>query len=155
MKKITAELLPLGALTEEDVRDFVTWVQGLRHVNNFDPEVMFYDRTAMCRSLADGVPELYLPIQPVLMYESLAPRPGLSKRHIAMGLYRIGELMDTACQQLGFGEQYFITNDPDEVAAVCKRGWSVCLHDKEKGEWLMKKRTPRPEEPEKANTEGI
>lgn len=144
MKRITAEVLDRTQLSAEDSKDLIDWSLALAQKTDFDPAVLFYPRTVISRALADGEPILYLPLHPVVMFESLAPQPGLGKGHIAMSLYRIGQEMQDVAHQTGYGEMYFITNDPDEVKATQKRGWIVAMHDAEQGKWLMKFRVQNP-----------
>ena len=143
MKKITAEILDRTALTPDDTKELFEWSALLREKNNFDPDVLFYPRTVITRAKADEEPIVYVPVHPVLMFESLAPKPGLSLGQTAMALYRIGELTEQVARDAGFGEMYFLTNDEDEMKSASKRGWVVCLYDPEKKTWLMKLRIPK------------
>jgi hypothetical protein len=143
MKKITAEILDRSELTAEDTKDLIEWSVALAHKSNFDPDVLFYHRTVITRAKSGDEPIVYLPLQPVMMFESLAPKPGLSKGHIAMSLYRIGEVVEEAATQMGYGEMYFLTNDEPEMLATSRRGWTVCLYDSEKQTWLMKRKFPQ------------
>src|SRR6266702_2624777 len=138
MKRITAELL--DSVTEQDTKELFEWSLALKEKNNFDSDVLFYPRCVVTRAVADGEPIVYLPLHPVIMFESLAPKPGLSKGQIAMALYRIGEAVEQVAQSTGYGEMYFLTNDEDEVKATSRRGWIICLYDSEKKTWLMKRR---------------
>jgi hypothetical protein len=138
MKKITADILPLPALTSDDVRNFVEWVTSID--NNFDKDVMFYPRTVMLRALADGIPIVYVPLQPVLMYESLAPGPDISNLQRAVALREISALVDGMAANTGHGEGYFLTNSLEEMELVTKRGWTVCLYDADRHTWLLKRK---------------
>jgi hypothetical protein len=140
MKKITAEMLDRTQLTEQDTKDLFEWSTLLSAKNNFDPEVLFYPRTMIARAKADEEPIVYLPLHPVIMFESLAPMPGLTVRQTAMALYQIGEVMEQVALDTGYGEMFFMTNDADEVKATSRRGWIISLYDPEKGTWLMKRR---------------
>lgn len=140
MKKVTAELLPLAAMTPPDTHDFVEWVTSIR--NNFDPEVMGYPRTVLCRAKAGDEPIAYVPLHAVLMYESLAPRPGTSALQLAQGLREISAVADQAAAQTGHGENYFLTNSEEEMKLCVKRGWKVRLYDPERKEWLLRRKVP-------------
>jgi hypothetical protein len=138
MKRITADVLPLPTLTPQDVQNFVEWVTSID--NSFDKDVMFYPRTVMLRALSDGVPIVYVPLQPVLMYESLAPRPDLSNLQRAVSLREISATVDAMATHTGHGEGYFMTNSKEEMELVTKRGWKVCLYDPERRTWLLKRK---------------
>src|ERR1700722_12431908 len=102
-------------LPEEDFRQFVSWVWQLRATNSFDMKVMTYPRTCMARAKNEDGTIMLLPFQPVLFYESMAPRPGLSDRQKALCLWRIGEVVDRAMYDSGICEAYFLTVDEQEV----------------------------------------
>lgn len=140
MKKITGDVLRQEDLTEQDAENFVAWVFAQQDKNDFDPSVMYYPRTVMCRALADEEPFLYVPLQPILMYESLASKPGTTSRQTAMGLWKISEAIDKLALETGFREAYFITSDEREATVCSLRGWTIIMHDPERKVWLMKHR---------------
>lgn len=140
MEKITADILRQQDLTEQDAEKFCEWVYAMKDKNNFDPAVMWYERTIMCRAQAGEEPIAYLPLQPVLMYESLAPKPGATSRQIAMALWKIGEVVDDAARATGFHEAFFITSDEREATVCSLHGWAIIMHDHERKTWLMKHR---------------
>lgn len=123
MTKIKAEILPFPALNPEDVTNFRQWVWNSRHINLFDPVVMSAPRTVMCRASEvtqrGDEPLVYIPLQPVLMYDSIAAKPGLTPRQEALALARIGGQVDKAAKATGFQETYFICRD-DRVSNLCK-----------------------------------
>lgn len=153
MKTITASIHALNNptrecdLTEKDAENFVQWVYELKD-NNFDPGVMFYPRTIMCRAQAGEEPIVYLPLQPVLMFESLAPKPGLSSRQTAMALWKIGEAVDKAALETGFREAYFFTNDEREAQVCALHGWKIAMYDDKQKAWLMKHKISEPKKEE-------
>lgn len=118
MTKITAELLPLYALPLDEAKLFTDWVWQARKINMFDPEVLKAPRAAMVRAVNEQGPLLFVPLQPVLMLESLAPKPGLTPRQEAMSLWRVGEAVEGAAKLCGFQEVVFMTRD-DRVADIC------------------------------------
>ncbi len=143
MKKISADVLPVSALTEQEVQSFSEWVTSID--NSFDPGITAYPRLVMSRALADDVPFAYVPLHPVLVCESLAPQPGTPVLQMARGLQALGEAVDQVGQMAGFGESYFITNSEPEMALCERRGWKAILHDPERKMWLLKRVLPRPD----------
>ena len=81
-----------------------------------------------------------IPLQPVLMFESLVKKPELTKRQTALALWKIGELVESTSAFTGLREAYFITNCEDEANSCAKHGWTICLHDQDKGQWLLKRK---------------
>ena len=138
MKRITADVLPLPALSQEDIKNFVEWVTSIN--NNFDRDVMFYPRTVMLRAQSDEKPLIYVPLHPVLMYESLAPSPDATDLQKAVSLREVSALVDGMAADAGYGEGYFLTNSKAEMELVTKRGWKVCLYDRERDTWLLKRK---------------
>lgn len=120
MKKITADALAVPRMSEQDKKNFAEWVWQMLHLNLFDMDVIGYPRTIMLRAQADEDPILYCPLQSVLMFESLAPKPGLSPRQEALALWRFGELVDKLALESGHREVYFMCAD-DRVADICAR----------------------------------
>ena len=145
MKTITADILPLGALTPDDIADDATWVTSVP--NNFDPNVTSYPRCVMTRALADGEPFACVALHPVLTFESLAPKPGTSVLQIARGLKAIGDVVDQVGKIGGFGEATFITTSEAEMELCVKRGWKVVMHDPDRRMWLLKRVLPRADYP--------
>lgn len=117
MKKINADVLPLSAMTEQDVTNFKQWVWNLRSINMFDPVVMSAPRTVMCCAGNDE-PLLYVPLQPVLMFDAIAAKPGLTPRQEAMCLWKIGEKVDEVAKATGYQEIWFVCRD-DRVSDIC------------------------------------
>lgn len=138
--KISAEVKALSLVTEEEQKDFISWMWEAKERTNFDMSVLTYPRAVMFRTFDEEGTAIFLPAQPILMFESLCPRPGLSDKAAALSLWRIGELADSVMRDVGMYESYFITNDQKEADACEKRGWVKLLHDPVKKEWLMKHR---------------
>ena len=120
MTKLSAEMLPLSAMTEQDARDFCEYVWSMHGLNMFQPEVLTYPRAVMLRARNEEGNQLFIPLQSVLMYDSIAPRPGLSPMAEARALSKIGEVVDQAAQHSGTREVYFFCRD-DRVADLCAR----------------------------------
>lgn len=118
MKKITAEILPVRALSEPDRDSFISWVWHMMPLNMFQKEVLTYPRTVMCKASVGEETALFVPLQSVLMYDAIAPRPGLSPKQEAMCLWRIGEQVDQLARESQHREVYFFCRD-DRVADIC------------------------------------
>jgi hypothetical protein len=111
--KVTAEVMPLTVFPPEDQKQFGAWIWGVRKITQFDMDVIGYPRTCMAKASSNGRPLLYVPVTPVLMLESLAPDPELTKSQKALALWRIVEEMDGVMKLTGMYETYFITKDRD------------------------------------------
>jgi hypothetical protein len=140
--KITAEVRPLCSVTEEEAKTFIAWMWECRKRANFDMAVMSYPRTVMFSAADEQGTTVFLPAQPILMFESLCPRPNASKHEVSYSLWKIGELADSVMRDVGMHESYFLTNDSAEADSTGKHGWIKLLHDAEKNTWLMKRRIP-------------
>lgn len=132
MQKFSADISALCNVSEADAALFIKWVWTLRDKNAFDMKVMTYPRTCMARVQNEEETIMLLPFQPVLMYESLAPKPGLTDRQRALGLWRIGEVVDRAMKDTGMYESFFITTDAQEAETCSHHGWTVAMHDPRK-----------------------
>lgn len=119
MKKIEAEILPISAMSDTDRQDFMQWVWETQQ-NLFDPDVIGYPRTIMSRAKNEDGNLLFIPIQFVLMYDSIAHKPDLTHRQEALCLLKIGEQVDEAARLLGINELYFFCAD-DRVADACAK----------------------------------
>lgn len=135
--KITVHWKPMYEVSPEQAVEFVDWVWKSRHVNCFDPDVVSYPRSTMLWAADSDGPLLYLPIQPVLMLESLAPRPELSPRKEAIALWQLGLMLESISKETGMQETYFLCKD-DTVADICKQhGFSEM-----EGYRILKKKVP-------------
>jgi hypothetical protein len=135
MYQITTRVTAVGAMPEEDKKRFVDWIWEARQINCFDPDILTYPRTVMYTADDNDGPILYLPVQPGLILESLAPRPEVSARKEAMALWKLGEMLEETSRITGIQEQYFLCRD-DRVSDIC------CKHGFEemKGYRIMKKK---------------
>ncbi len=120
MKTISAEMMPISAMSERDVHDFMDYVWHMKPLNMFDPNVIGYPRTVMLRAKSEDENQLFIPLQSVLMYDSIAPKPGISPRQEALALARIGQVVDQAGRDTGIRETYFFCKD-DRVADLCAK----------------------------------
>jgi hypothetical protein len=118
--KVTAEVVPLGAFPPEDARQFIEWAWLVRKANRLDKDVLAYPRACMCVAKLDGNPALYVPIHPVLMWESLVPDPNLTPQERALALWRVAREVDGVMKLTGMMETYFFTSD-DHFAEVARR----------------------------------
>ena len=139
---ITAEVKALSLVTEEEQKKFISWMWQFREKSNFDMAVMSYPRTVMFSASDEQGPLVFLPAQPILMFESLCARPGATEKEIALSLWRIGELADETMKDTGMHEAYFLTNDQAEADSTEKHGWTKLLFDPAKNTYLMKRRIP-------------
>lgn len=135
MKKIEAELMPISAMSEQDIKDFMAYVWEMKSLNMFDCDVIGYPKTVMLRAKSEDGNQLFIPMQSVLMFDSIAPRPGLSARHEALALAKIGEVVVQAARDTGTKEIYFFCRD-DRVADLCARHG----YDEIKGVRLLRKK---------------
>jgi hypothetical protein len=150
MYKITTRVSSVGAMSEEDMKTFIEWAWKARAINCFDPDVIGYPRSIMLAADDNEGPLLYLPVQPVLMLESLAPRPDVSPRKEAMALWKMGEMLEGISKDTGIQEQYFMCKD-DRVADICsKHGF-----EEMKGYRLMKKKIKPLELPPELEEEDL
>ena len=122
MTKIKAEILALKDLGEREIALFKEWVWRLRHINMFEPKVLAAPRTVMCKAYDEktGDPLLFMPLQPVLMYDAIASSPDLTPRQEALALARINQQVEEIAKTTGFQEIYFICRD-DSVSDICAR----------------------------------
>jgi len=140
MKTITADALPLYAMSDEDVQKFIKWAYLMKGKTKFNMRVMTHPRMCMTRALMDDEAELFIPLQPVLMYDVLTPSPNLTNKERAICMAAIGEMVEKRIMpDTGMYDAYFTCNDEAEVKAVCKVGWEVIMHDPERHLWLLKK----------------
>lgn len=141
MNKVKAYFCTVGDLSEQDKKNFAEWVWGARNINYFDPDVLRYPRTIITSAEDEGGALLYIPVQPVLMFESIAPRPELSPRKEALSLWRIGQMLEDVSKLTGYREQYC---KDDRVADICaKHGFTEM-----EGYRILKKKIALPKDDE-------
>lgn len=120
MKKITAEVFTVGSLPKKAWNQLIDWMKRGMPLNMFDPNMLLYPRTVICTAKNDNENFLFVPLQPVLMYDAIASAPGISPRQEALALYRIGEVTDRLAKDSGFREVYFFCRD-NSVSDLCAK----------------------------------
>lgn len=118
MKKIEAEIKAVAQMDSIERDEFAEWVWIERDLNMFDPDVIRYPRATMLKASNGEGALVYIPLQPVLMYDAIAAKPGLDAKKQALAMWRIVELVDQIQRDLGYGESYFLCRD-DRVADIC------------------------------------
>ena len=141
MQKISADAMPLYAVPDKLARQFIEWIWGAREKTCFDFEVLTYPRSCMTVAKLGDEVAMMIPLQPVLMFESMVRKPGLTDRQSAMCLYRISKVVEKAMGDTGHREAYFLTNVAQEAETASHHGWTKALYDPEKQTWLMKRKT--------------
>ena len=144
MKKIQACILPVGALPPEDQQNFAEWVWRSRALNMFDPDSIDQRFSAMCVAGSEKNPMVYIPLQPVFVYDAIAAKPGITPREEALCLWRIGQAVDEKMAETGIGETWFICRD-DRVSDICLRHG----FEEIRGVRLLRRKLPKspPQEP--------
>ena len=146
MQKMTADISALCQVPQADIELFVKWVWALREKNSFDMQVMTYPRACMARVQSEEETVMLVPFHPVLMYESLAPKPGLTDHQRILGLWKINQVVDEAMRDTGMYESFFITSDAQQAETCSRHGWTVAMHDPERKCWLLKHRVAKTED---------
>jgi hypothetical protein len=139
MYKITTRVSSVADFPMPDQEKFVDWIWSARKINCFDPDILLYPRTILYTAEDQDGPLLYLPVQPVLMLESLAPRPGVSPRKEALALWKLGEMLEETSRITGIQEQYFLCKDQRVVDICSRHGF-----DKLEGYTILRKKVPVP-----------
>ena len=140
MQTITADMMPLYSVPLKDAQTFTKWVFDVRHKVSFDMDTLGYPRSCMTRAKQGDEMVMMIPIQPVLMFESMVRKPGLTDRQAAMAMFKIGEAVERAMVDTLHREAYFLTNDEREAETCSRHGWTKVLFDPEKKMWLMKRK---------------
>lgn len=129
MQHITAELMPLYSVPVADAKLFIEWMDSVHKERNFDPDTLSYPRSCMSKAGTSDETLMMVPIQPVLFFESMAKKPGLSDMKTAACFFQIGEQLKRVMKDTGHAEAYFLTNSDDEADACERRGWKKVLYD--------------------------
>lgn len=132
MKRITADIMALCKLPMEDTKKFISWI--LRKRNNLDVKVLSYPRACMTRATEGTETLMLIPVQPVLVFESMAAKPEITDHQMAMCLWRIGEVAESAMKDTGMHEAMFLTMDDKMVKLCASHGWK-----EQKGFRIMKR----------------
>lgn len=111
--------------TEQEAKELIAWsVEGLANNNYFDPNVLFYPATIKLCAGSDSKRVVYVPVQHVLMLESLAINPEASKTEVAVGLRVAVNACQLLAQQAGIGEIYFLGTNDQTNAFAQKHGFT-------------------------------
>lgn len=124
MKEITAEIMPLSVFPPEERELFSSWAWNLRASTQFDMDVLAAPRGCIARAESEDEPLLYVPIQPVLMLESLCPKPELTTNQKTLALWRVVEQMDDVMKLTGMNETYFVTQDDQFAERAVAAGFT-------------------------------
>lgn len=140
MKKITADLKPMGSVPEEDAKSFIAWAWAQRDVINLDPHVVGYPRSVMATASRDGQSVAMVPLHPVINFESFVRDPDMPDRDVVQALAAIDKLIPELAQQTGMLEFFFETSIEKFKDLCIRHGWQVRLFDSEKKIWLLKRK---------------
>ena len=103
--------LKASAAMAADTPEFIEWLHANREQNKYDPATFTYPSTEVLKVADESGSVLFLPYTRGIVTESLAPRPGLSRRETALGLKcAIHEVVRRARAD-GIGEVFFIATD--------------------------------------------
>lgn len=138
LRNIAANLKPLFQLPLAEAKQFMEWVKTYSWKTKFNPVVMSHPRTVMAVATDEQGPILFLPIQSVLMFDALTPRPGINKREMALALWKIGQIAEDAMIKTGNLDAYACINDNEEADSILKHGgW-----EEVRGVRILRKRLP-------------
>lgn len=116
---------------------FVKWVFATPN-NLFDKKVMFYPttNTIMVEKVAGkapegpqpsgvplGEPQVIIPFQATVTIESIAARPGISPREMALALRKWHDALEAICRFHRIREIYFMTADDQVAEFALGRGY--------------------------------
>jgi|HubBroStandDraft_6_1064221.scaffolds.fasta_scaffold329411_2 hypothetical protein len=125
MRKIQADITALCRMAQDDINHFISWVWANRAKNSFDLKVLTHPRTCMTRAFDETGTLCLVPLQPVLMLESVAPKPDLTDRQRVLALYRITQVVEQTQRDVGMPECYFLSAPDDPLGDVAKNhGWT-------------------------------
>jgi hypothetical protein len=101
----------------------VEWMHANRGANRYDPDIFTYRSVRTLAVDQDDEPILYLPYMLTITTESLAPKPGASKREIAIGLREAIHQVVRIAKKSGIDEIYFMASDQETVDFAKKHGY--------------------------------
>ena len=137
LRNIVAELKPLFQMPLDEARQFMEWVKAYQWKTKFNPAVMSHPRTVMIVVKDEQGPILFMPLQSVLMFDCVAPRPGINKREMALAIWKMGQVAEDAMISTGNLDSYATINDDDLADSMIKHGF-----EEVKGVRLLRKRLP-------------
>ena len=151
LRNIQASLKPLFQVSVDEAKQFIAWVKALKDKTRFEPEVMSHPRMCLATASDETGALLHLPFRTVIMFDCLAPKPGINKRTLAYCLWKIGELAEKAARQTGNLDMFATVSDDDEADSMIKHGWTEVRNTR-----LLRKRLSVTELPEvQAPTEEL
>jgi hypothetical protein len=104
----------------------VAWLKANAERNAFDPEVLDYPSTSILAAHNNGTVYAYMPIQSVVMLESIGPNPEESPIHIAEGVMNCVRGAALTAYSAGCREIYFLANDEVTAEGAKKMGFEQC-----------------------------
>lgn len=136
--------MPAGTFPESDVSLFSKWMWRQKEANHFDKAVLAAPRACMIKVTQSGKTIAFMPIQPVIVLESLCNDETLTKSQLTLAVYEIHLLLKALMQDSGTTEAFFTTSN-DTFAHLCEgQGWKRHLFDERKRMWMMKLQLPSP-----------
>lgn len=144
MREISIETMPAGVFPEQDIKLFCQWMFRQRESSNFDPEVVAAPRACIIKATQAGKTIAFMPVQPVLVLESLCNDASLTKSQLTLVVYEIHKLIKKILQDSGTTEAFFTTSNERFVYLCEGQGWKKHLFDESKHTWLMKLKIPSP-----------
>lgn len=106
-----------------DAPQLVEWLHANREKNKYDPDIFSYDSTRVLAVDVDGETVMYVPFQLVLMSDSLAVKPGLSKAKTALGLKAVIHELIRKAKSSRIGEIHFQGSDSETVEFAKRHGY--------------------------------
>lgn len=98
------------------------WMAKARAINIFDMDIVNYPSLqVLCAHNSE--PLLYMPLQLVVMLESLAPKPGITPREEALALRELAHAVVLLAKQHKVSEVYFLCKDQRVVDFATAHGF--------------------------------
>jgi hypothetical protein len=110
---------------KKDLLNIRDWMLPIAQLNLFDPDIVNYPQTQWLCAYDESGPLLYMPYQPVISMESLAPRPGLSAREEAMALREITKTVAYKAKECRIEEIVFACKDERVIDFAQAHGFEV------------------------------
>lgn len=148
LRNIVASIKMISETTAEEAKQFMEWMWKFRWKTHFTPAVMDHPRMTIMKASDETGDLLYLPLQTCLMFDCLAPRPGLNRAEMSLSFQKINELLEKGMTATGICDAYFYTEDgefADKVATHKGVGWEEVRNVR-----LLRKRIAPPVLPELA-----
>ena len=125
-KKLSARLVDWA-------KDSLKFVEYMRHgsekLNNlFSPSVMDYPLTQTIVVEDEDGPKLFNPQYPVMVMDSLAPKPGMPPIEEARVLLELMHATLTVAHNAGIQEIYFMCADENVIRFVQRYGFELVPH---------------------------